>query len=145
MSRDSDADSDKSLLSWSSDMCGTPGKECSAGKYDQDYWQNTLFSLDLSSSQNISLNIKCYQISSEPRINTNISPPLTTLYCQEFHHISEPRLSWYFDLIIVIGNKMMLMLITWTRYVFLSSLGSSFSFQVSDEVIVTNVIVTTRV
>ena len=61
------------------------------------------------------MNIKCYQISSEPRINTSVSTTLTSLYCQEFHHTSEPELSWYFDLIIVIGSKMML--ITWTIFI----------------------------
>ena len=118
MTRDSDTDSDKSLLSWWSDMCGTFSKECSSGKYDQIYWQNNLISNSLFVLEiliSTSLNIKCYQISSEPRINTSVSTTLTSLYCQEFHHTSEPELSWYFDLIIVIGSKMML--ITWTIFI----------------------------
>ena len=107
MTRDSDTDSDKSLLSWWSDMCGTLGKECSSGKYDQRsdlLTEHSFISLSLRPGDiNISLNIKCYQISSKPRINTSVSTLLTSLYCQEFHHTSDPELSWYFDLIIVIG------------------------------------------
>ena len=145
MTRDSDTDSDKSLLSWWSDMCGTFSKECSSGKYDQIYWQNNLISNSLFVLEiliSTSLNIKCYQISSEPRINTSVSTTLTSLYCQEFHHTSEPELSWYFDLIIVIGSKMML--ITWTIFILSWKIDTWFSFRVSNEVIVTNVIVTTR-